>query len=353
MPAVHHGWNAFYRDRNDGNFKRETDEYTKVRYPVRIGAISQLNDGLIGYWLENNDEATFNSDFYLNNFSGNTSETKINYLSDETPISQSLDPDDQDQSVCILMDPRAKVHAFTGILPVKEIDIPAEQYLSALQAIDITFLTTPMLTPAERISVPRPSESGYEWQWIEQASVKDSTTGATNWLEAMEQPTMPRSYFLNHFSKILYQQLLDNRWLEPGDTTAVPESDRPALAPEFTALKDELNKHVEEDAVVSVADLNPISENLVDFLLNENVGWLKVQESENPEAVYLVVSKEARKSSDFSVVAGSIFSGFEARVDAILNTRYLGFRPAVEDGQFFSERVWIREGWLKLQKKDS
>jgi hypothetical protein len=32
--------------------QRETNDFTKVEFPIRIGEFQHLNDGLIGYWLE-------------------------------------------------------------------------------------------------------------------------------------------------------------------------------------------------------------------------------------------------------------------------------------------------------------
>jgi len=350
VPAVHHGWDAFYRDRKGGGVERETDGYMQVRYPIRIGAEGQLNDGLVGYWLEDQIE-NLQGNFFLNTGQGATQEVPINYLdARNTPISQSLAPDDPDQTVCLLLDPRAGVHAFSGILPAKVLDIPAEQYLDALQAIDITFLTAPILTPTERITVPRSLESGYEWQWIEQTALKTSPTDKGQWIEIREYPTMQRSRFLQIFSEILFVQLLQTHWLD-NEKRALPPEKRPPLAPEFTRLNELLAKAIRDAAqpVLRSSDLNAAGGMLLDtLLLDPRVRWLEPAPTEGPEPVYRILPKEKRGATTFA--NDSAFAGFEARVDAILNTAHAGFATAAGDGRFFNEPVWIREGWLKLQK---
>ena len=68
----------------------------------------------------------------------------------------------------MLVDPRGSVHATCGILPSKSISIPRDQYSDALSKIDITFLTTPLLTDNDQLNLSLPEEPGYEWSWLTQ-----------------------------------------------------------------------------------------------------------------------------------------------------------------------------------------
>ncbi|MDX1520682.1 MAG: hypothetical protein R3264_03565 [Anaerolineae bacterium] len=77
----------------------------------------------------------------------------------------------------MLFDPRGKIHATTGILPTKIIDIPPDQFKTALSRIEVSFLSTPILTenrppdPVEKqpgeLDLPVPLEPGYTWSWTE------------------------------------------------------------------------------------------------------------------------------------------------------------------------------------------
>jgi hypothetical protein len=68
-------------------------------------------------------------------------------------------------AVTLLMDPRASVHATTGILPIKAIDLPSEIYSKALQSIEVAFFTHPVLRGSQGLALPVPDESGFIWRW--------------------------------------------------------------------------------------------------------------------------------------------------------------------------------------------
>jgi hypothetical protein len=84
--------------------------------------------------------------------------------SDPAPIIQTLDG--APVTVSMLVDPRGVVHATSGILPAKYLEIPPDQYVPALRAIEVAFLTTPILTRAGSLALPLPVEPGYEWSWL-------------------------------------------------------------------------------------------------------------------------------------------------------------------------------------------
>ncbi len=50
LPPVDHSWNAF-RDAM-GLLRRDRHEFRDVSFPIRVGDYGQLDDGLVGYWIE-------------------------------------------------------------------------------------------------------------------------------------------------------------------------------------------------------------------------------------------------------------------------------------------------------------
>jgi hypothetical protein len=76
----------------------------------------------------------------------------------------------------LLMDPRAAIHATTGIVPVKQIQIPPYMFSAALSNMAVTFLTTPVLSSAAKFDVPVTKEDGYAWSWVS----RDSATKQWN-----------------------------------------------------------------------------------------------------------------------------------------------------------------------------
>lgn len=160
LPAIHEGWNNFRQDlRRTG---RDTNDFPGVVFPIRIGEYQQLNDGLVGYWKERED--VYEDDLFYAPQSDPIADVRIKTHADHpAPLQQTvLDPP---TIVSMLIDPRGSVHATTGILPVKELTIPPDQYVPALQAIEVFFLATPIVTDVGAINVPLPAEAGYQWSW--------------------------------------------------------------------------------------------------------------------------------------------------------------------------------------------
>ncbi len=99
----------------------------------------------------------------------------------------TLSLEEEPLRVGLLMDPRAAVHLTTGILPVKRIDIPTEQFAVALNNIQVAFLTAPVLShapgrygpeesaalsPQEQHNLRKfqlvfPMQRGFNWAWLQ------------------------------------------------------------------------------------------------------------------------------------------------------------------------------------------
>lgn len=151
LPAVHQDWNVFRQDL--GRASRETDSVTLVRFPVRLGEHFQLDDGVVGYWLEDG-VGRLGPDFHPAQATGEV-------------LLQAIDQ--PTQYLTMLVDPRGAVHATSGILPTKAIRIPAEHYRDTLAALELDFFTAPVLSGGGRFAVPVPTEPGHLWSWRERA----------------------------------------------------------------------------------------------------------------------------------------------------------------------------------------
>ena len=65
-----------------------------------------------------------------------------------------------------IVDPRAPVHATTGLLPTAALRIPADQYVRAMQRLAVTFTTRPVLRDTLELRLPLPAEPGFSWAWV-------------------------------------------------------------------------------------------------------------------------------------------------------------------------------------------
>jgi hypothetical protein len=181
LPAINQDWGVFWQDLRR-NF-RETDGFEKVKFPIRLGEYKQLNDGLLGYWLEG-DNGSLKDVFYAPQSDLEViNHPAIKFHNANNPWHIDLNLKDPPTLLTMLIDPRGKVHATTGILPTKSIDIPPDQYQQALEKIEITFFSAPILTDYGKINLALPDEVGYQWSWLEKEKEQWSTAdkiGQTN-----------------------------------------------------------------------------------------------------------------------------------------------------------------------------
>ncbi|NES88939.1 hypothetical protein [Okeania sp. SIO2B9] len=145
--------------------------FTEVKFPIRLGDSQQLNDGLVGYWRETpvGDEEDYE---YENNifYAVQSGTVENNLIKTEAEVEglvcfeQTVDA--TPQGVSMLIDPRGLIHATSGILPNQVLRLPAENYNSALQAIEVNFLSTPILCNQGEMAIPLSQEPGYTWSWL-------------------------------------------------------------------------------------------------------------------------------------------------------------------------------------------
>jgi hypothetical protein len=157
MPAVDNSAAAFTYDQTNNMFTRLTNGFDAVTVPIRLGEAKQLDDGLVSYWLEDG----------RGGFTGGPHFPELEQQG-RAAEALSLSVSDPAVKLTMLLDPRGCVHATTGILPVKTLTIPSDQYAKSLRALSISFLTAPVIAPLDGIELPLPTESGYGWSWLDQ-----------------------------------------------------------------------------------------------------------------------------------------------------------------------------------------
>ena len=290
LPATHQGWNEFRQDMqramsDDQDGRGDDNGFTRVRFPIRIGEYKQFNDGTVGYWKEKDgkyeDDAFFapQSDDKVRFKGARQTSTGPRHLK-----THKTDPEAMvffqtvqapPQILTLLMDPRGVVHATSGIVPAKAINIPPDQYAAALQAIEITFLSTPVLTDAGKIHLPLPDEAGYQWSWLQQNLRHE-------WSEVSTRGLVRKQTFVETFGSdapTIWAELCAQRWIdlvdEEDDTRAsVIARDKRSKSP----LDDSVMKHKEKiEDILDRAHIGPVDPT-AKFSGQQEVreGWLKL-----------------------------------------------------------------------------
>ncbi|WP_141585207.1 hypothetical protein [Actinomadura sp. WMMA1423] len=168
---------------------------TGVRFPVTVGDLAKLSDGLIGFYRQ----AVPAGDYDMNTFysqgaeAGSTS--RIVRPTQETLLlrpAPPLDPGGEHeppdlaaltQHVLMLVDPRAQVHATTGILPTAALALPPEQGQATASVLDLSLFAAPVLGGATELAIPVPAEAGYA---VSYAEVGHDRQGVLNWVVTPE-----------------------------------------------------------------------------------------------------------------------------------------------------------------------
>ncbi len=209
--ATDQSWDSFLYTLQHG--ERSTDQFQEIDIPIRIGEFSQLNDGVLGYWKEpysNEGEDTFYAvQSMVKARAENSAAPIISHTQNPVNLSQSLNSDPV--TLTVLFDPRAKLHITTGVLPTKVLEIPPSHYSEALQKIQISFLTAPVLT-GEGIGLPLPTEPGYSWSF-------NQLMNNGTWQQTQKQGIVTFEQVTNKFSNgsTLWSQMITNNWIQLDD----------------------------------------------------------------------------------------------------------------------------------------
>ncbi|MCZ6672539.1 MAG: hypothetical protein O7C75_06320 [Verrucomicrobia bacterium] len=167
-------------------------ELLRHAFPVRLGQMTRLNDGLMGYFL-NDDYHQFypihesiasntrphaphqgflgpiaSVNNYYRNFESNTQPVVHPYINTDPHV---LVRPGQPVMLTMLVDPRGAIHATSGIVPRKRIELMTEHISNALSAISLTFQIGPVLTDPESIRMPLSSEIKGNWSWVRKTDV--------------------------------------------------------------------------------------------------------------------------------------------------------------------------------------
>jgi hypothetical protein len=154
-----------------------------LSWPVRLGDPALRDDGLIGYFADAAEgptgpaASTWDSFAVVNRPAGMASSflkaigQDAGYVQVRFTDDRVADPDpalQQAQRLTMFVDPRAAVHAFTGLLPVTSLRLDDRFVTAALQALNYLFRAGPFLTSPDAVRIPRPAERKGSWSWFDE-----------------------------------------------------------------------------------------------------------------------------------------------------------------------------------------
>ena len=128
----------------------------QVKIPVRLGELTDIDDGLVAFLPEP----------YSAVYSASAPANGANAVVQPGPDTIELTLNGPALTFTAIVDPRAPVHITTGVLPTVSLAIPPDQYLRAMQQLAVTFTARPVLSEQLGLRIPLPAEAGFSWSWV-------------------------------------------------------------------------------------------------------------------------------------------------------------------------------------------
>jgi len=168
--------------------------------PVKLGALAHWQDGLFGYFVNDDYTSLHCSDAaaaglarlvgpnqgflqpinlvpqHFADFATDTGNSPVNHPYIDTSGILWIRPN-QDVNLTLLVEPHTVVHATAGLLPQKEIGLRREWTAEALAKLSPTFRFGPLLVDPKRIRMPIPTDIEGTLSW-------DYRADANTWAEA-------------------------------------------------------------------------------------------------------------------------------------------------------------------------
>ncbi|UAY54336.1 hypothetical protein [Arachidicoccus terrestris] len=197
-PQPDQSFAALKEDMKRGNVQiRSVAGFTNIEFPILLGSLTELNDGLYGYFKSDNaGEGLYD----FRTFYSEAAPPQTAHIKAPLPGTLTVRPADTAlYNLALLIDPRCEIHAYTGVLPVKSITIPPAIYSAALSALSFTFLGAPILFTGPEAVFPAPAEGDGTWSWVtlqnnqweeediqtvnQQATLKNAADLSEGWLK--------------------------------------------------------------------------------------------------------------------------------------------------------------------------
>lgn len=158
-PVCNQSWKTTL-NRDDGGVTNPD-----LSFPIRLGSLDVRDDGLIGYFIED-DYNTFNT-VYCPDEPNNTKRSYILPIGKNNNYISLNFSDKSCVHITMLVDPRWAIHATSGLLPVKKLEIPEILYKDILSNLEVTIRTSPLFTQPDLIHIPMPEKLQGDWTWLQ------------------------------------------------------------------------------------------------------------------------------------------------------------------------------------------
>ncbi len=176
---------------------KDTGGVLDVEFPLRLGSLELRDDGLIGYYLSSENFAHFYTVHYPDKVAAG--DKYLRRIIDPAPPTGgqpyqgniSLKCNGDGVTVTMLVDPRGRIHAYSGILPVVSTALPGQLVEDFIRGLQVTFRTGPVVADPSTMRIPQPAEEQGVWSWVQATGSQGTTWIEQTIVNADDQARMP------------------------------------------------------------------------------------------------------------------------------------------------------------------
>ncbi len=140
--------------------RADTGGFDQIQFPLLLGDAGKDTDGLVGYFRMSEPAVADLGPFLP--AAGAPGPGVPGTIEPATPLTLTCS---RPQPLTLLMDPLARVHARTGVLPKTYGELP-HRWRSAAKAVRTAFFqAAPVISPGGDLRLPKPSDDFGKWSW--------------------------------------------------------------------------------------------------------------------------------------------------------------------------------------------
>ena len=146
--------------------------FRSLKFPVRIGDRRLGPDGLVGYFVEDDNAAAYQT-LRLRADEPHDPGFEAHAYFGTSALEVPCDPDSHPIGLTLLLDPKRSVNIVSGILPASVITVPQPLVAKSLSDLELPFLVAPVLAaradeaePETSRRMPLPTGGHDEWRWV-------------------------------------------------------------------------------------------------------------------------------------------------------------------------------------------
>jgi len=186
------------------------------------------------------------------------------------------------KSIIALLHPKANLFFKSGILPESTISLPYNEIKDALRRIELTLLTSPIVTPKENLQVSLLKDKRYKWSWVDLQKMKKEKLSTENkpLLNRIPQELALKALEQSDINTLIDKGLIDQEVFFPDEKLYYINTGKyqEFMNQKSMTKEDERLMELIESKKMSISDFNISDPTIPKLILKE--GWVSIKSTQ-------------------------------------------------------------------------